>query len=284
MLITVRNIIKSYGKKPVLKGLNLEIEKGSMVAYLGTNGAGKSTTINILSGLLAFDSGQVIRDKDLKMGMVFQDSVLDGELSVNANLTNRMKMYKTADKDWINHLIEITKIEPILKQKYQSLSGGQRRRVDIVRALINKPDILFLDEPTTGLDIQSRQLIWNLLHTLQKEEGLTIFLTTHYLEEAESADQVYVIDNGDILASDKPSQLIADYAKSQLLLEMTSIEAKPEQELKEIEPGRYLIEGLTSQEVISLLSQYQTEISNFSFQEGTLNEAFLTLTGKDIQA
>ncbi|AEF26135.1 ABC transporter, ATP-binding protein [Streptococcus parauberis KRS-02109] len=284
MLITARNIIKSYGKKQVLKGLDLEIEKGSMVAYLGTNGAGKSTTINILSGLLALDSGQVIRDKHLKMGMVFQDSVLDGELSVAANLKNRLHMYKAADKDWLKHLIEITKIQPILKQKYQSLSGGQKRRVDIVRALINKPDILFLDEPTTGLDIQSRELIWYLFNTLQKEEGLTIFLTTHYLEEAETADKVYVIDNGNILASGKPSQLIADYAKSQLILEMTSAEAMPEQEFIELEPGRYFIEGLKTQEVITLLNQYQKEISSFSFQEGTLNEAFLTLTGKEIQA
>ncbi|MGF0071521.1 ABC transporter ATP-binding protein [Streptococcus orisratti] len=283
MLMKTQNLTKTYGEKTVVNQLNLEIPKGSLVAYLGTNGAGKSTTIKMLTGLLAPTSGKVIRASDLKIGIVFQDSVLDEELTVRANLKNRAGLYQHIDKTWLNELVELTGLSGFLGQKYGTLSGGQRRRVDITRALLNKPDLLFLDEPTTGLDIQTRQMIWQLLYRLKKEQGLTIFLTTHYLEEAENAEVTYVIDHGKILAQGTAFDLVKEYAKSQLLLKVadpTSLAALPFP-LKETEAG-YLIEGVSSQEVIGLLGKYREAIADFEFKQGTINEAFIAITGKEI--
>lgn len=283
MLMKTQNLTKTYGEKTVVNQLNLEIPKGSLVAYLGTNGSGKSTTIKMLTGLLAPTSGKVILASDLKIGIVFQDSVLDEELTVRANLKNRAGLYQHIDKTWLNELVELTGLSGFLGQKYGTLSGGQRRRVDITRALLNKPDLLFLDEPTTGLDIQTRQMIWQLLYRLKKEQGLTIFLTTHYLEEAENAEVTYVIDHGKILAQGTAFDLVKEYAKSQLLLKVadpTSLTALPFP-LKETEAG-YLIEGVSSQEVIGLLGKYREAIADFEFKQGTINEAFIAITGKEI--
>ena len=283
MLMKTQNLTKTYGEKTVVNQLNLEIPKGSLVAYLGTNGAGKSTTIKMLTGLLAPTSGKVILASDLKIDIVFQDSVLDEELTVRENLKNRAGLYQHIDKTWLNDLVELTGLSGFLGQKYGTLSGGQRRRVDITRALLNKPDLLFLDEPTTGLDIQTRQMIWQLLYRLKKEQGLTIFLTTHYLEEAENAEVTYVIDHGKILAQGTAFDLVKEYAKSQLLLKVadpTSLTALPFP-LKETEAG-YLIEGVSSQEVIGLLGKYREAIADFEFKQGTINEAFIAITGKEI--
>ena len=200
MLIETYDLTKKYGKKLALNSVDLKIDQGQLVAYLGTNGAGKSTTINILTGLLKPTSGTITYANNLKIGVVFQNSVLDNNLTVKDNLYLRAQMYKHFSKRWLQQLIDLIGIKNFLKQKYGTLSGGQRRRVDIARALINKPDLLFLDEPTTGLDLQTRLVIWQLLEKLQEEQGLTIFLTTHYLEEAENADQMYILENGNILA------------------------------------------------------------------------------------
>ena len=168
MLIETYSLTKKYGKKLALNKVNLKIDRGQLVAYLGTNGAGKSTTINILTGLLKPTSGTIKYAPNLKIGVVFQDSVLDNNLTVKDNLYLRAKMYKTFSKDWLEQLIELIGIKKFLNQKYGTLSGGQRRRVDIARALIDHPDLLFLDEPTTGLDLQTRLVIWNLNQKLQK--------------------------------------------------------------------------------------------------------------------
>ena len=285
MLIQTRNLTKKYGQKTVVDHLNITIPKGSLVAYIGTNGAGKSTTIKMLTGLLKPSQGQVILAPDLKIGIVFQDSVLDPELTVKANLQHRAGLYRNMDKEWLSHLLELTELTDLLHQKYGTLSGGQRRRVDIARALINKPELLFLDEPTTGLDIQTRKMIWKLLHRLKKKEGLTIFLTTHYLKEAENAEVAYVIDQGKILAQGSAFDLVKEYAKSQLILKLTdpaSVSAL-DADFKEMEAG-YLVEGLTSQEVILLLNHHQDVITDFEYKHGTINEAFMAITGREIQA
>ena len=284
MLIQTRNLTKKYGQKTVVDHLDITIPKGSLVAYIGTNGAGKSTTIKMLTGLLKPSQGQVILAPDLKIGIVFQDSVLDPELTVQANLQHRAGLYRNLDKEWLTHLLELTELTDLFHQKYGTLSGGQRRRVDIARALLNKPELLFLDEPTTGLDIQTRRMIWDLLHQLKKEEGLTIFLTTHYLEEAENAEVAYVIDQGKILAQGSAFDLVKTYAKSQLMIKLTDPVAVSDLGLpiKELEAG-YLVEGLTSQEVILLLHQHQGIIRDFEFKQGTINEAFMAITGREIQ-
>ena len=222
---------------------------------------------------------------DLKIGMVFQESVLDPELTVKANLKHRAGLYRNMDKEWLTHLLELTELTDLLHQKYGTLSGGQRRRVDIARALLNKPELLFLDEPTTGLDVQTRRMIWDLLLQLKNEQNLTIFLTTHYLEEAENAEVTYVIDQGKILAQGTAFDLIKEYAKSQLILKLTdpaSVSAL-DADFKEMEAG-YLVEGLTSQEVILLLHQHQEIITDFEYKHGTINEAFMAITGREIQA
>ena len=285
MLIQTRNLTKKYGQKTVVDHLNITIPKGSLVAYIGTNGAGKSTTIKMLTGFLKPSQGQVMVAPDLKIGMVFQESVLDPELTVKANLKHRAGLYRDVDKEWLARLLELTELTGLLQQKYGTLSGGQRRRVDIARALLNKPELLFLDEPTTGLDIQTRKMIWKLLHRLKKEEGLTIFLTTHYLEEAENAEVAYVIDQGKILAQGSAFDLVKAYAKSQLVLKLTDPASVSDLKLpiKEMEAG-YLVEGLTSQEVILLLHQHQEIIRDFEYKHGTINEAFMAITGREIQA
>ncbi|MEY8701273.1 ABC transporter ATP-binding protein [Streptococcus ferus] len=284
-LIRTHQLSKNYQGKAAVKALDLNITQGSFVAYLGTNGAGKSTTIKMLVGLLKPSSGQIKKNPDLKIGVVFQDSILDGELTVIENLKNRAALYKNLDHSWFDKVIALTQLEDILHQKYSSLSGGQRRRVDIARSLIHQPDLLFLDEPTTGLDVQTRKLIWNLIHQLRLEQGLTIFLTTHYLEEAETADQIYIIDKGSILAQGSAQEIIEGYSQNQLLFKVTNPEAflLKEPRASETEEG-LLIEGLAAQETIVFLSQYQEEITQFEYKKGGLSHAFLAITGREISS
>ncbi len=184
MLIKATNLTKQYGTKLALDNINLQIDHGQLIAYLGTNGAGKSTTINLLTGLMAPTSGTITRRRGIKIGIVFQDSILDKELSVKDNLNFRSKLYHKDYSKWVHQLISLMGLTNFLNQRYGTLSGGQRRRVDIARALITDPEILFLDEPTTGLDLQTRLVIWNLLQKLQKEHGLTIFPTTALLRRS----------------------------------------------------------------------------------------------------
>ncbi len=283
MLIETYNLTKKYGKKLALNKVNLKVDRGQLVAYLGTNGAGKSTTINILTGLLKPTSGTITYAKDLKIGVVFQSSVLDDVLSVNDNLNLRAQMYRDVSKAWLERLIDLIGIRSFLHQKYGTLSGGQKRRVDIARALIDHPDILFLDEPTTGLDLQTRIVIWNLLRKLQKEQGLTIFLTTHYLEEAKNADQMYILENGEVLANGAAHEIKDRYAPSKLVIKLNEnqrlVTTHPVIEKnKETE-----IDGLDSNEVITLLHDNQSKIKSFEYRQGSIDDAFIKIAGKELQ-
>lgn len=283
MLIETYNLTKKYGKKLALNKVNLKVDRGQLVAYLGTNGAGKSTTINILTGLLKPTSGTITYAKDLKIGVVFQSSVLDDVLSVNDNLNLRAQMYRDVSKAWLERLIDLIGIRSFLHQKYGTLSGGQKRRVDIARALIDHPDILFLDEPTTGLDLQTRIVIWNLLQKLQKEQGLTIFLTTHYLEEAENADQMYILENGQVLANGSAYDIKDKYAPSKLVITL-----KEKQRLVTTYPviernKETEIDGLDSHEVITLLHDNQSKIKSFEYRQGSIDDAFIKIAGKELQ-
>lgn len=283
MLIETYNLTKKYGKKLALNKVNLKVDRGQLVAYLGTNGAGKSTTINILTGLLKPSSGTITYAKDLKIGVVFQSSVLDDVLSVNDNLNLRAQMYRDVSKAWLEQLIDLIGIRSFLHQKYGTLSGGQKRRVDIARALIDHPDILFLDEPTTGLDLQTRIVIWNLLQKLQKEQGLTIFLTTHYLEEAENADQMYILENGQVLANGSAYDIKDKYAPSKLVITL-----KEKQRLVTTYPviernKETEIDGLDSNEVITVLHDNQSKIKSFEYRQGSIDDAFIKIAGKELQ-
>ena len=282
MLIRTKNLTKTFGDQLVIDHLNLEVEEGMLLAYIGTNGAGKSTTMRMLTGLLAPTSGEIELAPDLKIGMVFQESVLDAELTVLDNLRSRSALYRNRDKDWMDKLIHLTGIATFLNQTYGTLSGGQRRRVDIVRALLNKPNLLFLDEPTTGLDIQTREAIWQLLRQLQVEENLTIFLTTHYLEEAENADMAYIIDHGKVLAKGSAKELKERYSKPYLLIETDNITAFSDIDYKLLENGQLKMFVDDSANALAILSDKRDVISDFDYMKANINDVFLSITGREM--
>lgn len=294
-LLTAKSISKTYREKVAVNHIDLTVKEGQLIAFLGPNGAGKSTTINMLTGLIQTTSGE-IRLAGLKpeqkgyrhkIGVVFQNSVLDGQLTVQQNIQNRARMYKNIDLKVEDQLIADFGLTSILDQQYGTLSGGQRRRVDIARALVHQPDLLFLDEPSTGLDIQTRKVIWDTLEKLRQTQGLTIILTTHYLEEAEEADFVYVIDHGEVIAHDTVSQLKEDYAQNLLTIESENKEAV----LAEVNPdwdvvqdkGTLLIKVPKEDEAINLLQKIEPIITHFEFRHGNMDDIFMALTGKEIR-
>lgn len=282
MLIRIKDLIKTFGDKTVIDHLNLEVEEGKLLAYIGTNGAGKSITMKMLTGLLKPTSGEIELAADLKIGMVFQESVLDEELSVLDNLKSRQALYRKQDKAWLEKLIRLTGLQDFLNQTYGTLSGGQRRRVDIIRALLNKPNLLFLDEPTTGLDIQTRRAIWEILRRLQREENLTIFLTTHYLEEAENADMTYIIDHGKVLAKGSAKELKERYSKPYLLIETDNITAFSDIDYKLLENGQLKMFVDDSANALAILSDKRDVISDFDYMKANINDVFLSITGREM--
>lgn len=224
-IIEVNHLVKSYGTVRAVDDITFNVDKGCLFAFLGTNGAGKSSTINILTTILKQNSGTVLIDgfelgkQDQKIreviGVVFQNGVLDDLLTVRENLLVRGSFYKLYGKKLKEHIDEaaaITECTDLLNIKYGKLSGGQKRRVDIARALINRPEILFLDEPTTGLDPKTRKSIWDAIKKMQEQFGMTIFLTTHYMEEAANADKVTIIKKGQIIEEGSPVELKDKYA------------------------------------------------------------------------
>lgn len=211
-IIEVKNLVKNYKDVHAVNDISFTVEEGSFFAFLGINGAGKSTTINILCTVLEKTSGNVkIGGYDLDkeknkikelIGIVFQGSVLDKQLTVKENLESRASYYGLNKKEIAKRIESLTQtfdLSEILKRKYGTLSGGQRRRVDIARALINRPKLLFLDEPTTGLDPKTRLQVWEIIHNLRKETGLTVFLTTHYMEETVDCDNVVIMIRAKLL-------------------------------------------------------------------------------------
>lgn len=219
-IIEINHLNKSFGDVKAVNDLSFRVKTGELFAFLGVNGAGKSTTISIMCGQLAKDSGEVCIcgksvDGDMKnisgrLGVVFQNSALDKALSVKDNLRSRAALYGITGKDFRERLCELAKLldfENLLTRTVGKLSGGQRRRIDIARALIHRPEILILDEPTTGLDPQTRKLLWDVVRELRKTENMTVFLTTHYMEEAADADYVVILDSGKIAAEGTPLTL-----------------------------------------------------------------------------
>ena len=288
MLVQVKNLTKVYGDKVAVNGLNLEIESGSFTAILGPNGAGKSTTIQMLIGLLQPTSGQIICAEQTKLGVVFQNSVLDANLTVVENLRIRAKQYKQVATGKIEQLIEQLGLTSFAKQRYGTLSGGQKRRVDIARALLNSPDLLFLDEPTTGLDIQTRESIWKLLKDLQQKENMTVVLTTHYLNEADDADKIYIVDHGQVIAQGSADQIKERYARNVLrILTQHSKDLKAALptscEWEQGKENEFFFYPETTKEALALLGQIGSYIEQFEFQPGTMDDAFMALTGREVR-
>ena len=296
-IIEVKNLVKNYNDVKAVRDISFSVNKGEFFAFLGVNGAGKSTTINILCTVLEKTSGKItISGYDLDtqknkiknlIGIVFQNSVLDKQLTVKENLVSRASYYGYSKKEIKERIAELTKIfelEEILNRKYAKLSGGQRRRVDIARALINKPEILFLDEPTTGLDPMTRSKVWEIIHTLRRETGLTVFLTTHYMDETADCDNVVVIDSGEISANDSPNMLKMQYAHNSLIWYTEKSESAENLLQTENLEFEYIADAykikLKSIEMATQLIRKYDEISDYEVIKGNMDDVFLNVTGK----
>lgn len=288
MILQAKNISKRYGNHLVVDHIHLQFEKGTFNAILGPNGAGKSTTISMVIGLKQPTQGEIIYEPGTKIGVVFQTSVLDEMLTVRENLIIRAKQYKGLKPNRVSDLIDRLGLSAFQKQKYGTLSGGQKRRVDIARALLHGPDLLFLDEPTTGLDIQTRKSIWDLLYQLQREEGMTVVLTTHYLDEADEADQIYIVDHGEVIAQGSALDIKSQYAKNILKIrfkERQQIESLKSSGVSVEQQGQleYIFQPESEREAIDYLVQVRDKIAHFEFRPGTMDDAFIALTGREVR-
>ena len=287
MILQAKDLTKNYGDHIAVRNINLEFKKGSFNAILGPNGAGKSTTISMLIGLKRATNGQIIYAPNTRIGVVFQASVLDEKLTVKENLAIRAQQYKGIKGGRVEDLINQLGLTAFQKQLYGALSGGQKRRVDIARALLSNPDILFLDEPTTGLDIQTRKSIWDLLYRLQRDEGMTIILTTHYLDEADEADQLYIIDHGKVIAQGSATEIKSEYASN--LLKICFKDKQVEKFLPKNMPVEkenefeYSLYPKSQLEAIDYLTQVREKIASFEFRPGTMDDAFIALTGREVR-
>ena len=287
MILRAKGLTKNYGDHTAVKDINLEFKKGSFNAILGPNGAGKSTTISMLIGLKRATNGQIIYAPNTRIGVVFQASVLDEKLTVKENLAIRAQQYKGIKGGRVEDLINQLGLTAFQKQLYGALSGGQKRRVDIARALLSNPDILFLDEPTTGLDIQTRKSIWDLLYRLQRDEGMTIILTTHYLDEADEANQLYIIDHGKVIAQGSAAEIKSEYASN--LLKICFKDKQVEKFLPKNMPVEkenefeYSLYPKGQLEAIDYLTQVREKLASFEFRLRTMDNAFIAVTGREVR-
>lgn len=295
-IIEISHLNKTFVEVKAVQDLSFQVRDGELFAFLGVNGAGKSTTINIMCGQLSKDTGSVyIGGTDLdtdpdsikrSLGVVFQNSVLDKDLSVWDNLQSRAALYGITGKDFKERLAELAKLlefENLLKRTVGKLSGGQRRRVDIARALIHRPKILILDEPTTGLDPQTRNILWKVVGNLRKNEGMTVFLTTHYMEEAADADYVVILDSGKIVAEGTPLTLKNTYTG-----DFITIYGIQESQIKEIGApyeairDAYRISVPNTAEATKLILQYPELFKDYEITKGKMDDVFLAVTGKKL--
>lgn len=293
-IIEIHHLNKSFGKVHAVRDLTLRVREGELFAFLGVNGAGKSTTIHMLCGQLARDSGEILidgMDPDRHadqvrrgLGVVFQSSVLDRALSVYDNLESRAALYGIVGAEFRTRLDELSRLlefRDYLDRAVGKLSGGQRRRIDIARALLHRPKLLILDEPTTGLDPQTRRLLWNVLSDLRRREGLTVFLTTHYMEEAADADYVVILDSGSIVADGTPLALKNAYADDFITLygvdEATvATLGLPYEALRDA----YRISVKSTARATELIVAHPDIFTDYEITKGKMDDVFLAVTGK----
>lgn len=303
-VIDVKNLTKKYNEHLAVDNISFSVDEGELFAFLGENGAGKSTTINMLCTILQRTAGEVSvcghilgQDDDSirkSIGIVFQNSVLDNKLTVKENLYTRGAYYGLSKKDIINKLNEFDKyfeMSEIWNRKYEKLSGGQRRRVDICRALLNDPKILFLDEPTTGLDPKSRKLVWDYIGMLKKDRKMTIFLTTHYMEETRDADHVVIMDSGRIMCQGTPAELKTKYAPAHFIW-YTSKSNEAEELIRELELGEecvkfdYDVDHYNVQidkNITDYIYKHKDRIKDYEIIKGSMDDVFLNITGKELK-
>ena len=294
--IKIEHLYKSYGEVKAVQDLSFRVKKGELFAFLGLNGAGKSTTISIICGQLKKDGGRVeINGKSLdespeeikrEIGVVFQNSVLDKPLTVYDNLKTRALLYGIDGEAFalrLKELDELLSLNEVLKRPYGKLSGGQRRKVDVARALLHKPSILILDEPTTGLDPQTRNTVWQVLDGLRKKEGMTVFLTTHYMEEAADADYVVILDGGKIAAEGTPLQLKNEYAGDYVsLYNVTEEQVQNLQKPYEKIRDGWRVAVKNTQEATELILANPTLFVDYEIVKGRMDDVFLAVTGKKL--
>ncbi|MCL2706979.1 MAG: ATP-binding cassette domain-containing protein [Dehalococcoidia bacterium] len=300
-IIEVRNFTKKYGNFTAVKNISFTVDEGSIFAFLGPNGAGKSTTINTLCTIFDKTDGELIIDgKDVSsqkasvrsaIGVVFQDSTLDKKMTIEENLKMHCVFYKVPRnevEERIRFVLTLVDLLDVRRKTVAALSGGMKRRVEIARGLIHYPKVLFLDEPTTGLDPQTRARVWEYVIKLQREKNITIFLTTHYMDEAEICSKVAVIDHGKIIAHDTPFNLKKHHTKDRayvttsnpLLLEKLLDERNIKHTLKE---KYHRIDVENKADLLHILSECKGDISDIEIRKGTLNDVFLEITGREIR-
>ena len=296
-LIQIEHLQKHFGDVHAVNDLSFKVKKGELFAFLGVNGAGKSTTINILCGQLKKDGGSVEicgtdidRDPDTvkrSLGVVFQNSVLDKELSVKDNLESRAALYGIHGASFKNRLAELAQLldfEDLLRRPVGKLSGGQRRRIDIARALFHEPEILILDEPTTGLDPQTRSLLWTVVDRLRREKNMTVFLTTHYMEEAADADYVVILDHGRIAAEGTPLQLKNSYTGDFITIygiDEDSVKSlgAPYKSIRDA----YRVRVQDTAAATQLIIEHPEFFRDYEITKGKMDDVFLAVTGKVLE-
>ena len=295
-IIEISSLSKRFGEVQAVNDLSFRVKEGELFAFLGINGAGKSTTINIMCGQLSKDSGTVqIDGVDLdrdpngikrNLGVVFQNSVLDKDLPVQDNLQSRGALYGIQGKAFRQRLAELAgllEFENLLKRSVGKLSGGQRRRIDIARALLHKPKILILDEPTTGLDPQTRAILWRVIGDLRKNEGMTVFLTTHYMEEAADADYVVILDSGKIAAEGTPLELKNTYTG-----DFITLYGVDEAQIKQLGVPYETIRDACRVSIpntaaaTELILKYPEIFRDYEITKGKMDDVFLAVTGKEL--
>lgn len=295
-IIEIKNLSKSFGELKAVQNLSFCVKQGELFAFLGVNGAGKSTTISIMCGQLDKDSGSVTIDgkstdgnlEGIKreLGVVFQNSLLDKALSVRDNLQSRAALYGITGKAFekrLDELSELLDFRDLLKRTVGKLSGGQRRRIDIARALLHRPKILILDEPTTGLDPQTRRLLWDVVTGLRRKENMTVFLTTHYMEEAADADYVVILDSGTIAAEGTPLLLKNTFTGDFITFyEITEEQVKkfglPYEKIR----NAYRIAVPNTEKATELILTHPEIFKDYEITKGKMDDVFLAVTGKKL--
>ncbi len=301
--ITVNSLVRKFGAVTAVDGISFSVEPGEVFGFLGPNGAGKSTTISILCTLLAPTSGEAsvggfdcVRDADAvrrSIGIIFQDPTLDNGLTAFENLLFHAYLYgldrRTARKR-IDDALSLVGLSGRKNELVRKFSGGMKRRLEIARGILNYPKVLFMDEPTIGLDPQTRNMIWEFIRELKKNTGITVFMTTHYLEEAEFCDRIAIIDTGRIIASGTPAELKAGLQGDTLKLSaidpnglMMEIREKFGMEPKITDGGITLTVKQGDEILPALIKGLSTKITAVSMTSPTLNDVFLSLTGKNIR-
>ena len=293
-IIEVENLTKTYGTLTAVDHISFDVEQGTMLGFLGINGAGKSTAINMLSTLLQPDAGTAMvcghrlgKEDDAirrKIGIVYQQNVLDELLTVRENLLCRGILHgasRSGATKQLDRLSKILKLADILKKRYKTLSGGQKRRCEIAAALMHTPEILFLDEPTTGLDPATRKDVWEIIEALRKEENTTVFLTTHYMEEAASAEQIIILDHGKIITSGTPFDLKERYARDKLRLYG---DPKMLSELSgQVTPYGLEVTINSTMDALPIVTKVKDRIDGFEVIQGNMDDVFLNAVGKALE-